>query len=137
MEYIDKKLKNDASKTKWLTEQHGWKGLTSDVMPHYQPTVPMQKNYTDCGLYLLENAETFIKDPEFIQKNLHQKDVRLFKTRLVEDKRDILRRVISALATHKDSRQHKACGFRVPKMAGGTLQENDSLRGQEERGDPG
>lgn len=58
----------------------------------------MQKNYTDCGLYLLENAESFIRDPDFIQKNLHQKEVRLFKTRLVEDKRDIIKRIITALA---------------------------------------
>ena len=67
-------------------------------MPHYQPTVPKQKNYTDCGLYLLENAETFIREPEFLMTNLYQKEVRLFKTRLVEDKRDIMKRVISSLA---------------------------------------
>lgn len=30
MEYIDKKLNNDAAKTKWLTEEHGWKGLRHD-----------------------------------------------------------------------------------------------------------
>lgn len=57
MEYIDKKIKNEPSKTKWLTEEHGWRGLRFDTMPHYQPCVPTQKNYTDCGLYLLENAE--------------------------------------------------------------------------------
>ena len=37
MEYIDKKLKNEASKTKWLTEEHGWKGVRYEQMPHYQP----------------------------------------------------------------------------------------------------
>lgn len=102
MEYIDKKLKNDTNKTKWLTEQHGWKGIVQSSMPHYQPAVPMQKNYTDCGLYLLENAEAFIRDPTFIQKNLHQKEVKLFKTRLVEDKRDIMKRLITSLAVYKD-----------------------------------
>ena len=35
MEYIDKKLKNDATKTKWLTEEHGWKGFKQESMPHY------------------------------------------------------------------------------------------------------
>jgi len=71
-------------------------------MPHYQPNVPMQKNYTDCGLYLLENAEAFIRDPDFIMKNLYQKEVRLFKRRLVEDKRDIIKRIITALGTLTD-----------------------------------
>lgn len=104
MEYIDKKLKNDPNKTKWLTEQHGWKGIRQENMPHYQPAVPMQKNYTDCGLYLLENAEAFIRDPSFIQKNLHQKEVKLFKTRLVENKRDIMKRLITSLAVFKNER---------------------------------
>lgn len=102
MEYIDKKLKNDSSKTKWLSDDYGWKGFKRENMPHYLPTVPRQKNLTDCGLYLLENAEAFIKDPEFIIKNLHQKNVKLFKTRLVEDKRDILKRLITGLQELRD-----------------------------------
>jgi len=40
MEYIDKKLKNDESKIKWLSEEYGWKGLKRDNMPHYLPIVP-------------------------------------------------------------------------------------------------
>ena len=52
-------------------------------------------------MYLLENAEAFIRDPDFILKNLYQKEVKLFKTRLVEDKRDIIKRIITALAEHK------------------------------------
>ena len=71
-------------------------------MPHYLPIVPRQKNLTDCGLYLLENAEAFIRDPDFIIKNLYQKNVKLFKTRLVEDKRDILKRIITGLAENKE-----------------------------------
>lgn len=101
MEYINKKLKDDPEKTKWLTEEHNWQGFKHESMPHYQPSVPIQKNYTDCGLYLLENAESFIRDPDFIQKNLYQREVKLFKTRLVEDKRDIMKRIISALSELK------------------------------------
>ena len=41
MEYIDKKLKNDPEKIKWLTEEHEWKGLNYEIMPHYQPYVPI------------------------------------------------------------------------------------------------
>jgi hypothetical protein len=50
---------------------------------------------------LLENAEAFIRDPTFILGNLYQKEVKLFKTRLVEDKRDIIKRIITALAELK------------------------------------
>jgi len=53
---------------------------------------------------LLENAEAFIRDPDFILKNLYQKEVKLFKTRLVEDKRDIIKRIITSLAEHKSTK---------------------------------
>jgi Ulp1 family protease len=70
MEYIDKILKNDPSKTKWLTEEHGWHQINQVNMPNYQPSLPMQRNLTDCGLYLLENVEQFSEDPDFVIKNL-------------------------------------------------------------------
>ena len=70
-EYIEKNVKHDQKKMKWLSEEYGWRGLWTDNMPHYQGKVPTQRNLTDCGLYLLENAEQFIKDPEFVTKNLH------------------------------------------------------------------
>lgn len=66
MEYMDKKLKSNPQMTNYLSAAHNWPGLTTNSMPHYQPQVPTQKNYTDCGLYLLENAESFIRDPKFI-----------------------------------------------------------------------
>ena len=34
-EYIDKKLKNDTTKTKWLSEEYNWFGLKKELMPHY------------------------------------------------------------------------------------------------------
>ena len=37
-------------------------------------------------------------------KNLYQKEVKLFKTRLVEDKRDIIKRIITSLAENKASK---------------------------------
>ena len=68
MEYIDKKLPKEHKK--YLEAPH-WHGLSKTSMPHYQPSVPKQRNYTDCGLFLLEYVEAFIRDPDFILKNLH------------------------------------------------------------------
>lgn len=70
MEYIDKKINSrpggEQLAAKYLNSEKGWKGISFTEMPHYQPSVPIQKNTTDCGLYLLENAESFLRDPEFI-----------------------------------------------------------------------
>ena len=60
MDYIDKVLKNDPEKTKYLSKEYGWKGINIKNMPHYQPKMPKQKGTTDCGLFVLENAEAFL-----------------------------------------------------------------------------
>ena len=71
MEYIDKILKNNPEKTKYLTSEYGWHGINYKNMPHYQPDLPKQRGTSDCGLYILENTEVFLKDPSFIYNNLH------------------------------------------------------------------
>ena len=35
MEYIDKILKNDPEKTKFLIAEYGWRGINIMKMPHY------------------------------------------------------------------------------------------------------
>ena len=77
-------------------------------MPHYQPQAPKQRNYTDCGLFLLEYVEAFLRDPDFMLNNLHQKEAKLFRTVLVDDKRDIIKRLVTTLAegeTNQEERQ--------------------------------
>ena len=48
--------------------------IASSEMPSYHPKVPKQTNGTDCGLFLLENVETFLSNPKFILDNLNQKE---------------------------------------------------------------
>lgn len=80
-----------------------WNGLNSSNMPMYQPAVPKQHNMNDCGYYLLEFIETFLADPKFILKNLNQKNVKLFKTRLVENKRQLIKIILDQLKCQQSS----------------------------------
>jgi Ulp1 family protease len=69
-------------------------------MPLIVPPLPKQKNYTDCGLFLLEYVETFLMQPDFLLKNLKQNkpQAKLFTDEVVKDKRDILKRLAVVLA---------------------------------------
>lgn len=64
------------------------------TMPSYHPNVPKQTNGTDCGLFLLENVECFLESPDFVMKDLNAKKGELFKKRLVDEKREHLKRTI-------------------------------------------
>lgn len=66
-------------------------------MNEYHPNVPKQTNGTDCGLFLLENVECFLENPEFVLKDLNSKKGALFKKRLVDEKREHLKRLIIAM----------------------------------------
>ena len=67
-------------------------------MPFFKPKLPKQKNFYDCGLFVLEFAETFLKKPEFVYNNLHQRGCLLFHERIVDSKRDDIMRIIIAIA---------------------------------------
>lgn len=63
-------------------------------MPHYHPNVPKQTNGTDCGLFLLENVEGFLSKPDFVLKDLNLKRGKFFDKDLVDEKRDVIKRII-------------------------------------------
>ena len=67
-------------------------------MPSYHPNVPKQTNGTDCGLFLLENVEGFLTRPDFILQDLNAKKGYLFNKRIVDEKREILKRVVIAMS---------------------------------------
>ena len=67
-------------------------------MPAYHPNVPKQTNGTDCGLFLLENVEGFLTRPDFILQDLNGKKGYLFNKRIVDEKREILKRVVIAMS---------------------------------------
>ena len=101
MEYLEKKIPS-AQKT-YFTEENYWKGLTSTSMPAIQPHAPRQQNSFDCGLFLLEYAEIFMEDEDFILNNLKQEGVDLFKEEWIDYKRDIIKRLIISLAKDANS----------------------------------
>lgn len=68
LEYLDKKL--PASDKVYFTEENFWRGIDHKMMPTYQPSIPRQQNSFDCGLFLLEYAEVFIENSDYILNNL-------------------------------------------------------------------
>jgi len=65
--------------------------------PYFQPRLPQQQNYTDCGLFLLEYAETFMQDPEFLLNHLKaEMGYALFSDHFVDEKRVNLKRLVLA-----------------------------------------
>lgn len=47
---------------------------------------------------MLQYAETFLSEPDFVLSDLHQKEGTLFHQRIVDSKRDEIKRMIIALA---------------------------------------
>ena len=45
----------------WKLKHGSEKSFTKDMMPDYHPRVPYQTNTSDCGLYVLQYVETFLK----------------------------------------------------------------------------
>ena len=62
LEFLDKKV-DEADKKYFVQSSYGWKSFNQDRLPHYCPRLPKQRNFTDCGLFVLQYAETFLIDP--------------------------------------------------------------------------
>ena len=97
LEFLEKKVSIE-HKMFFTEEKFGWKKMNYERVPHYQPKLPKQKNFTDCGLFVLQYAETFLSEPNFVLDDLHQKEGTLFHQRIVDSKRDEIKRMIIALA---------------------------------------
>lgn len=65
LEFLDKKVKEDDKKY-FASPSHNWKPFTPERLPHYCPRLPKQRNFTDCGLFVLQYAETFLVEPSFV-----------------------------------------------------------------------
>lgn len=48
-------------KFEWQTKKGNCKNFTKNVMPEFFPTVPLQTNNSDCGLFLVHYVENFLK----------------------------------------------------------------------------
>uniref|UniRef100_A0A8C2IRZ3 Ubiquitin-like protease family profile domain-containing protein n=1 Tax=Cyprinus carpio TaxID=7962 RepID=A0A8C2IRZ3_CYPCA len=77
-------------KAKTCSEQSGGNG----VMNGWSPLVPQQDNYTDCGIYLLQYVESFLKDPP---QTFHCTMNGWFSQRTVKRKRRQIKQLILRL----------------------------------------
>mmetsp|Transcript_74 Transcript_74/g.145 ORF Transcript_74/g.145 Transcript_74/m.145 type:complete len:161 (-) Transcript_74:186-668(-) len=68
--------------------------------------LPKQRNFYDCGLFVLQYAETFLLQPDFVLKDLRQEEGELFHRRVVNSKRDEIMRIIIAIAEQSVSVAH-------------------------------
>ena len=97
LEFIEKKVPQHQQKF-FNDAAYKWKKFEYEKLPFYKPKTPKQKNFYDCGLFVLEFAETFLKQPEFVYNNLYQRNATLFHERIVDSKRDDIMRIIIAIA---------------------------------------
>lgn len=77
LEFIEKKVAPEHKKY-FLEAKYEWRVFDQTRVPHYQPKLPKQQNFTDCGLFVLQYAETFLSKPDFVLHDLHQKSGSLF-----------------------------------------------------------
>ena len=69
LEFIEKKVDPEDRKY-FFDEAYNWQKYDHTTLPHYLPDLPKQKNYFDCGLFVLQYAESFLFEPGFIMKDL-------------------------------------------------------------------
>ncbi|RWS28765.1 sentrin-specific protease 6-like protein [Leptotrombidium deliense] len=68
------------------------------ALPDHYPRVPYQTNTTDCGLFVLQYVEQFLKDPNFVLNNLASvKLEEWFPLSVIDTKRQHLRDLIEQL----------------------------------------
>jgi len=76
--------------------------LQNSGFPYYQPMVPKQSNWTDCGLYLLKYTELFAESESFILDDTDELNkTRWFPRKLIGDMRDDLKILITELKAFK------------------------------------
>ncbi|XP_039511794.1 sentrin-specific protease 7 isoform X2 [Pimephales promelas] len=57
------KLLREYLQVEWVTKRGGFRDFSVDHMVGSHCKVPLQDNSSDCGLYLLQYAESFLQDP--------------------------------------------------------------------------
>jgi len=70
--------------------------------PFYQHMVPKQSNGHDCGLYFLQFMEMFSEDETYIMNRIEDVyKMRWFPRKLIEDKREDIKKIIDNLRVNK------------------------------------
>ncbi|ROL18725.1 Microtubule-associated protein RP/EB family member 3 [Anabarilius grahami] len=85
----------------WKVKMGSQQSFGKEVMKGWSPLVPQQDNYTDCGIYVLQYVESFLKNPpQSFHNNMDLNS--WFSQRTVKRKRRQIKRLI--LRLHKQQR---------------------------------
>ncbi|XP_067310676.1 sentrin-specific protease 7 [Pseudorasbora parva] len=85
----------------WKVKMGSQQSFGKEAMKGWSPLVPQQDNFTDCGIYVLQYVESFIKDPpQTFHNNMDLNG--WFSRRTVKRKREIIKRLI--LKLHRQQR---------------------------------
>ncbi|XP_016093442.1 sentrin-specific protease 7 isoform X1 [Sinocyclocheilus grahami] len=87
------KLLREYLQVEWQTKRGGHRDFSGDHMIGSHCTVPLQDNSSDCGLYLLQYAESFLQDP-VVDFELPLRLERWFPRQQVRGKREEIRDLI-------------------------------------------
>ncbi|KAK7142084.1 hypothetical protein R3I94_011699 [Phoxinus phoxinus] len=80
----------------WKVKMGSQQSFGKEVMKGWSPLVPQQDNFTDCGIYVLQYVESFLKDPpQTFHNNMDLKS--WFSRRTVKKKRGQIKQLILGL----------------------------------------
>ncbi|XP_059355841.1 sentrin-specific protease 7 isoform X1 [Carassius carassius] len=87
------KLLREYLQVEWQTKRGGYRDFSAERMVGFHCAVPLQDNSSDCGLYLLQYAESFLQDP-VVDFELPLRLERWFPRQQVRGKREEIRDLI-------------------------------------------
>ncbi|KAA8587952.1 hypothetical protein FQN60_001146 [Etheostoma spectabile] len=95
------KLLREYLQSEWEVRRGSSKDFSPDQMQSSHCQVPLQDNSSDCGLYLLQYVESFLKDP-VVHFDLPLQLQRWFPRQQVRRKRDEIRDLVLNLYRHQN-----------------------------------
>lgn len=95
------KLLRDYLQSEWEVRRGSSRDFSPDQMQSSHCQVPLQDNSSDCGLYLLQYVESFLKDP-VVHFDLPLHLERWFPRQQVRRKRDEIRDLVLNLYRHQN-----------------------------------
>uniref|UniRef100_UPI0037E9901D sentrin-specific protease 7 isoform X2 n=1 Tax=Semicossyphus pulcher TaxID=241346 RepID=UPI0037E9901D len=100
------KLLRDYLQSEWEVRRGSSRDFSPDQMQSSHCQVPLQDNSSDCGLYLLQYVESFLKDP-VVHFDLPLHLQRWFPRQLVRRKRDEIRDLVLHLYRKQNLDGHR------------------------------
>uniref|UniRef100_A0AAY4BI70 Ubiquitin-like protease family profile domain-containing protein n=1 Tax=Denticeps clupeoides TaxID=299321 RepID=A0AAY4BI70_9TELE len=107
------KLLREYLEVEWEVRRGERREFNAELMPGSHCTVPLQDNSSDCGLYLLQFAESFLQDP-VVHFDLPLRMERWFPRQQVRRKRDEIRDLVLLLCRYQRSVMGDVCQTELP-----------------------